>query len=218
MDLGVTSRHDLSDPRRFAPSEAGDRRAKMYYSTAREYAKAQGLYIRGPKFLLNATIANMGINWCNRVGKGAAYALAVYDAGWPNGFRDFELDNINQLKDTMTAVGVPHEHVTNFDTYLIEDGPNELHAGMHEANALGCAGVPHICFDKIVDEKTAMRTDPARIREHTHPTTMTHHWLRRTGWFGREHISFVRHQLHVLKLARRDDVMPDVSHYWSDMS
>ena len=214
VSLGVTSKHDLSDPRRFAPSEAGDRRAKMYYSTAREYAKAQGLSIRGPKYLLNATTANMGINWCNRVGKGAAYAFAVYDAGWPTGFRDFELENIEQLKDTMTVVGVPHDHVTEFDAYRIGDGPNELKAGMREADTLGCAGVPHICFDMIVDEETAMRADSTRIRVHTHPTTMDRHFLRRTGWFGREHLSFVRHQLHALGLAKRDDVVPDVSHYW----
>ena len=111
---------------------------------------------------------------------------------------------------------------------------------MREADALGCAGVPHICFDMVVDSRVAARGDtpsrthpdthpdahpdahphthpdtPSRIRTHTHPHTRAQHWVRRTGWFGREHLSFVRHQLQALGLVKREGVVPDVSHYWS---
>ena len=85
VSIGVTTHHDKSDPTRRPADANADRKARGYYSTARKYAAAQGLRIRGPRVLLDAHLANIGLLYAGRDGRAAEYALAVYDAGWPNG-------------------------------------------------------------------------------------------------------------------------------------
>ena len=199
VDLGITTKHDSSDPKapRVAPSKAADRRARMYYSVSREYAKAQGVSIRGAEFLLNSTAACMALEWVNKISAeaGAKFAFAVLDAGWPNGWREFDMADVGSLKRKMLEVGVPTVHVDAFNEYVSDEGigggREELRRTMDEAKEQGVAGVPHITFEIASSGK-------------------------RVGWFGREHISFVRHQMHQLGLAKREDVSPDISHFWHD--
>jgi 2-hydroxychromene-2-carboxylate isomerase len=187
--MGISTVHDPKDPKRRPANAQAERRAKMYYSVAREYARMMGIEIRGPHSLLTSTAANMGILFTAQEGKAHAYTEAVYRAGWPSGWRDYDVQSIDQLQNTMRSVGLSEKSVLAFAKYVAHgEGERELAECMKEAEESGIVGVPHVVFE---------------LRG------------RRTGWFGREHLSFVRHVMHDRGLARRADVRAPISHYWS---
>jgi len=191
VKIGITTHHS-GDGSRTPPDEHADRRARMFYTTAREYAKLQGLTIRGPYKLLNSRLGNLGLLWARRYGGvEAAFMKTVFDAGWPSGWRTYDLEDPRAIRDTLAEVGAD-----NPDGYLAEDflvpggaGDLEMAATMRQAEESGCVGVPHLEWK-----------DPSTGRL----------W----GLYGREHLSSLRLNLHEAALWRNELVQPHISHAW----
>jgi len=193
IKMGISSSHNPNDPKRIPPDENADRRAKMFYTVARQYAQAQGLKIRGPHSLMKSTQANMGILWAAKEGKEVEYTLAVCGAAWPSGWRQYDIQDISLLKHTMKQSGISDQHISGFDEYVTTGaGAQDLSTCMTEADESGHVGCPHFVF---------WEPDGKRI-----------------GIFGREHIGLIRHKMHAQGLAKNEHVNPDICHYWVEPS
>ena len=177
---------------RVPPSAHADRRARMFYTTAREYAKLQGLRIRGPTKLLDSRVGNLGLLYASQLGdwaKASAYLALLWGRGWPSGWRDFDLEDPQCIEDTLTeTMSVP---AGDFRDYIAPDGRGDQYMSRirSEAEDVGLVGVPHLAMTLKESEQIL-------------------------GLYGREHLSLLRLYLHEEGLARRTDVTPHVSHAW----
>ena len=189
VDINVTTKYDETNPARIPKDAVQDRRARMYYTVARVYAKGMGLRIRGPEILLNSDKANIGTAWALQHACSEKYLSILYELGWPNGWRDCDMNDISTLKTCLAGAGMKKEKVDLFDEYLNTRGKKAVLDHMKIADNTGFVGVPHIVFD--LNNKS-------------------------TGMFGREHLSLVRHTMHERGLARSNEVSWQISHYWND--
>jgi 2-hydroxychromene-2-carboxylate isomerase len=208
VDLGVTSAPVLaSDPYtrlQARPSANSERKVKMYYRTAREYAALQGLQIRGPHKLLDSRLANTALLLAAQAGRALPFMQLVFDAGWSSGWRDYDMEDSAQLQNTLEEVGVRSppgaeergaaEHGSDwFGRWAASARAGaEIEAVRAEAEGSGVVGVPHY----------SLLTDDGRGGEHE------------LGLFGREHLALIRHKLHVQGLARTAEVDSTCSHAW----
>ena len=114
VEMGISLRHD-ADGVRHSPSEQSDRRARMFYATAREYAALQGLQIRGPPKLLPSRLGNLAFMYargehaaaaagCGSTNNSTHFLQSIFDAGWPNGWRDYDLESADVLQTTLAQV------------------------------------------------------------------------------------------------------------------
>ena len=189
VDINVSTDHDRGNPIRRPRNAAQDRRARMYYTVARIYADAMNIGLRGPKILLSAEKANMGIAWALKHNCAANYLLEMYGAGWPNGWREYDMTNVISLQNSMRLAGMSDQEIGGFEDYLNTTGPSELQQYKLDAEESGAVGVPHIVFP--YKEKSI-------------------------GLFGREHLGLVRHTMNELGLEKHSDVEWPISHYWFD--
>ena len=187
IDIGVSTSVD-EDMKRRPPSPAADRRARMYYAAARQYAALQGLPFRSPYRLLDSAAANKAFLFAKQQGLEVPFLMRVYMQGWGSGWRDYELESLEALRGTLTEVGAETE---GFDAFAAPVGPGaaELKSCNAGAEATGFVGVPHYVFDDAASG-------------------------RRLGLFGREHLALIREKFQAQGLARTPDVRPDFSHAW----
>lgn len=185
VDMGLTTSHDRTNPKRLPPNEGQTRRARMYYRVGRIYAEAMGLQIKPPKILLSAELANMGLIWANRYNLGSEYLFEVYKAGWPNGWREFDMDSFPNIKGVLEKVGLSESKICGFKNYTQKQGVMDLEKFNEEAHDSGHVGCPHLVFDFNGE---------------------------RIGLFGREHISLIRYTMSNLGLARSSEVDWEVPH------
>ncbi len=185
--LGISTSVD-ADMRRRPPDAAADRKARMYYTTARQYAALQNLPFRSPHRLLDSELAHKVFLFAKLQGLEVSFMMNVYLQGWGSGWREYHLESITQLTDTLAGVGAGTEGLEGF---LAEGGPGEaeLRDCHEQAEASGCVGVPHYVVH-----------DAASDRE--------------LGLFGREHLALIRAKLAAEGLSRHADVTPDFSHAW----
>ena len=62
VEMGISlTRPEDGCQERVSPSPQSDRRARMFYAVARDYAALQGLRIRGPYKLLQSRLANLAL-------------------------------------------------------------------------------------------------------------------------------------------------------------
>ena len=185
--IGVSKRVD-SDMRRRPANAAADRKARMYYAAARQYAALQGLPFRSPHRLLDSTAVHKACLFAEQQEQAVPFLMRVYLQGWGSGWRDYEVESLDQLRLTLKEAEVS---LTNFDKFMAPDGMGDvgLAACNAAAESTGATGVPHYVFD-----------DPATGRT--------------LGLFGREHLAFIREKFHVAGLARCPDVEPAFSHAW----
>eukprot|EP00941_MAST-03F_sp_MAST-3F-sp1_P000035 g35.t1 len=188
LEMGISTVHESSGVRK-PPSLLAERRARMFYSAAREYGTLQGLEIRGPYKLLQSRIANLALLRAEECGLGINFLQKISAQGWPSGWRDFDMENPETLKGTLEEIGVTEKFLADWDAYIQVDGPGDkqLRIIRQEAEESGCVGVPHIHFE-IGEEKK--------------------------GLFGREHLSLVRLKLHQHGLAMNESINPHISHAW----
>jgi 2-hydroxychromene-2-carboxylate isomerase len=186
-NLGLTTRVD-NDMKRRPPSQAADRKARMYYAAAREYAALQALPLRSPVRLLDSRLANRAFNYAKTQHLEVPFAMWVYLQGWGSGWREFELESAEALRGACAEVGVD---TSSFDDYIDDknEGSLAVEDSMIAANESGFAGVPHYSF-----------TDPASGRI--------------SGLFGREHLALIRTKFMHAGLARHANVNPEFSHAW----
>lgn len=185
--LGVSTSVE-ADMQRRPPSAAADRKARMYYTTAREYAALQNLPLRTPHRLLDSDLAHRVFLFAKQQHREIAFAMWVYLAGWASGWRDFELEDKAALQSACIAAEVD---VANLDEFIANDGEAEqaLKEISQRAETQGIVGVPHYVF-----------TDPISQQP--------------MGLFGREHLALIRHKLFDAGLARSDQVSASFSHTW----
>lgn len=186
VSLGVTESVGLDRMRR-PRDDAADRKARMYYAAAREYARLQGLVIRGPHKLLDSTVANKAMLFAeSRSNKAAEFAMALGGAGWCDGWRTYDMECLHNLSATLESIGCPVQGLEEFMA-IGGDGDSLLEEARLDAEANGIAGTPHYVVEV---------------------------GGRRLGLFGREHLALIRHKLHEEGLARGPHVTPEFSHAW----
>ncbi len=187
ITIGVSTSVD-EDMKRRPPSPAADRRARMYYAAARQYAALQGLPFRSPYRLLDSAAASKALLFAKQQGLEVPFLMRLYMQGWGSGWRDYELESLEALRGTLTEAGAETE---GFDAFAAPDGLGtaELESCIAEAEATGFVGVPHYVFDDAASG-------------------------RRLGLFGREHLALIREKFQAQGLARTPDVRPDFSHAW----
>ena len=81
------------DMKRRPPSPAADRKARMYYTAARQYAALQGLPFRSPYRLLDSTLAHKAFLFAKQQGLEVPFLMRVYVQGWGRGWRDYEVES-----------------------------------------------------------------------------------------------------------------------------
>jgi len=188
IETGVTT--EINDKRERKPlNDAADRKARMFYATAREYAKLQDLPFRSPHRLLDSDLAHKALLFAKQQDLEIPFMLNVYTSGWGSGWREIELESINDLHHALTDCGA---NLEGFEEYLSEtgEGAKELANCKIRAEASGIVGVPHYVL----------------------PDQGTHEGL---SLFGREHLSLIRYRLSERELNRRTSVTPEFSHTWS---
>ena len=185
--LGITKSVD-SDMQRRPVSPAADRKARMYYAAAREYAAMQELPFRSPHRLLDSELSHRAFLFAKQQQLEVPFLMFVYLEGWGSGWRNFELESEKDLSRALRAVGVAMD---GFDEFVAEGGASEqsLKESMTRAEATGYDGVPHFVF-----------ADAAADRE--------------IGLFGREHLALIRGKYAACGLARNDSVTAEFSHAW----
>ena len=193
VDMGISTKHE-ADGVRHSPSALSDSRAKMFYTVAREYARLQDIQIRGPHKLLQSRLANLALLFARAEGGGntkkvvAPFLQTVFDAGWPNGWREYDMEDASVLKQTLADLGAD---VSGFDAFVEPGGEGDqgMAAIREEGDASGCVGVPHLEWTRPSDGRVV-------------------------GMFGREHLALLRLQLHEQGKARNSGVNPHISHAW----
>ena len=185
--LGVTTSLD-SDKKRRPANPAADRKARMYYAAARQYAALQGLPFRSPYRLLDSALANKAFLFAKHQALEVPFLMRVYVQGWGSGWRDYEIESLHRLHGTLVEIGA---HTDGFEAYMASNGAGEveLKSCKAKAEAAGVVGVPHYVFDDTVSG-------------------------REFGLFGREHLALIREKFTVDGLARTPSVRPEFSHAW----
>jgi 2-hydroxychromene-2-carboxylate isomerase len=185
--LGLTSSVEPDMARR-APSPAADRKARMYYTAARQYARLQDLPFRSPHRLLDSELAHRAFLFAKAQRLEIPFVMHAYVHGWGSGWREYELESPEQLCSSLTAIGA---RTDGFETYIATGGAGEvaLRESMARAEDTGCTGVPHY----------VLPADAAG---------------RMLGLFGREHLALIRGKLGEEGLARHPHVQPEFSHAW----
>ena len=180
------------DMKRRPASPAADRKARMYYTAARQYANLQRLPFRSPYRLLDSASANKAFLFAKHQALEVPFLMRVYVEGWGSGWRDYEIESLDRLRGTLVEVGA---RTDGFEEFMAVTGAGEveLERCMAKADAAGFAGVPHYVFN-----------DAASGRE--------------LGLFGREHLALIREKFGSEGLARTPDVRPEFSHAWHGTS
>jgi 2-hydroxychromene-2-carboxylate isomerase len=186
-DLGLTTKVE-SDNRRIPASAAADRKARMYYAAGRQYATLQRIPFRSPHRLLDSDLAHRAFLFAKHQALEVPFMMGICLRGWGSGWRDVELESLEQLRNALKGLGAD---LDGFEEFVGPGGPGEreLVQSMESADASGFVGAPHYVFH---DEVTG----------------------RQVGLFGREHLALIRTKFSARGLARHADVQPDFSHAW----
>lgn len=185
-DMGIST--SVENYQRRPPSPESDRRARMFYATARQYTAFQGIPLRSPHRLLDAEMAHRVFLFAKRQALEIPFMMSVCLRGWGSGWREYEIESQTQLRDSLAALGA---NLDGFEEFVGPDGQakSELARYAEQACASGFVGVPHYVFHDVVSD-------------------------RELGLFGREHLALIRSKLAAQGLARNDSVHADFSHAW----
>ena len=187
IELGVST--EVSETMERKPlNEAADRKARMYYAAAREYAKIQDLPFRSPYRLLDSTLAHKAFLYAKHQNLEIPIMLYVYTKGWGSGWRDFELESFEAVSNALSKSDVSLDGFKEFASNQGK-GVEELQEHILAAEKSGIAGVPHYVLDEYGESK-------------------------RLSLFGREHLSLIRLRLAERGLARSDSISHDFPHTW----
>ena len=151
--LGVTKEVG-PDMQRKPATPAADRKARMYYATAREYAKLQSLPLRSPQRLLDSDLAHRVFLFAKGQGLEVPFAMWVYLHGWASGWRSFQLESLEDLQWACASVGID---TTGLRDFVAQDGEGaqRLAQLMQAAEANGITGAPHYVLGQALRQPTA---------------------------------------------------------------
>ncbi|MBT6277643.1 MAG: hypothetical protein HOI95_26355 [Chromatiales bacterium] len=184
--MGIST--TVEDNQRRPPSPEADRKARMYYAAARQYTRLQRIPLRSPHRLLDAELAHRAFLFAKRQALEIPFMMSVCLRGWGSGWRDYEIESLTQLRNSLAHLGA---NLDGFEAFVGPDGhgQRELIKCMEDAHESGFVGAPHYVFH-----------DDAIGRE--------------VGLFGREHLALIRSKLSAQGLARDDSVQAEFSHAW----
>lgn len=117
------------------------RKVKYAYMDARRYANEQGLIMKGPKRIYDATLASAGMLFAQRNGFFRAYHDTVFEMFWTH---QLDLDVLEQMEALIGQLG---GSTRDFVAYVTGAGPGEVAAITAEAEQLGVFGVPSMLLD-----------------------------------------------------------------------
>ncbi len=120
--LGVTTSVQ-SDMERRPATPASDRKARMYYAAARQYAALQKLPFRSRQRLLDSTAANKAFLFAKQQGLEVPFLMRVCVRGWGSGWRDYEVESLERLRGTLTETGA---RTDGFEAFMAPDGRGRL--------------------------------------------------------------------------------------------
>ena len=185
--MGISK--SLENNERRPPSPEADRRARMFYKTARQYTALQGIPLRSPYRLLDASLAHKTFLFSKRQMLEIPFMMSVCLRGWGSGWRDIEIESLDQMRNTLKDLNA---NLDGFETFVEPggQGERELSECMEEAHASGFVGTPHYVFHDVSSD-------------------------RQIELFGREHLALIRSKLSEQGLARNDDVQTEFSHAWT---
>ena len=184
--MGISTSVDNNQRR--PPSPESDRRARMFYAAARQYTALHGIPLRSPQRLLDVELAHRAFLFVKRQMLEIPLMMSVCLRGWGSGWRDYEVESLTQLRNSLAHLGAD---LDGFEEFVSADGHGqwELIKYVDETHASGFVGVPHYVFhDDAAD--------------------------RQIGLFGREHLTLIRSKLSAQGLARNDSVRAEFSHAW----
>lgn len=184
--MGIST--SLKNNERQPPSPEADRRARMFYAAAREYAALQRIPFRTPYRLLDAELAHKTFLFAKKQGMEIPFMMSVCLRGWGSKWRDVEIESLDEMRATLTDLNI---NLNGFETFVGRGGQaeQELFQSMENAHSSGFVGTPHYVFQ---DETSG----------------------RQMGLFGREHLALIRSKLAEQGLARNDKIESDFSHAW----
>ena len=185
--MGISTSVEL-DMKRRAPSASADRRARMYYAPAREYTRLQGIPLRSPYRLLDASLAHRAFMFAKAQRLEVPFFMSICLQGWGSGWRDYEIESQEMLRGTLLQLGAD---VDGFEDFVAPEGAGEQQVQQCMANADGdwMVGVPHYVFDDAAAG-------------------------RKLGLFGREHLTLIRGKFAGEGLARHDRALVEFPHAW----
>ena len=185
--MGISK--SLENNERRPPSPEADRRARMFYKTARQYTALQGIPLRSPYRLLDASLAHKTFLFSKKQMLEIPFMMSVCLRGWGSGWRDIEIESLDQMRNTLKDLDAD---LDGFEAFVEPggQGERELSECMDEAHASGFVGTPHYVFHDVSSD-------------------------RQIELFGREHLALIRSKLSEQGLARNDDVETEFSHAWT---
>ncbi len=77
----------------------------MYYTAARKYAALQQLLFRTPHRLLDSELGHRVFLFAKQQQLEVPFLMSVYLQGWSSGWRDYDLESITQISQTLVKVG-----------------------------------------------------------------------------------------------------------------
>lgn len=117
------------------------RKVKYAYMDARRYANEQGLVMKGPKRIYDATLASAGMLFAQRNGFFRAYHDTVFELFWTH---QLDLDVLEQMEALVDRLG---GSARDFVAYVTGAGSDEVATITAEAEQLGVFGVPSMLLD-----------------------------------------------------------------------
>lgn len=184
--MGIST--SIENNERRPPSAESDRRARMFYATARYYTALQGIPLRSPHRLLDVAPAHRAFVFAKNQGFEVPFYMSLCLRGWGSKWHDLEVESRTELRETLSSVGASLE---GFDEFVADGGQAEriLKQYVEDAHGCGFVGVPHYVFyDDVIDKQV--------------------------GLFGREHLTLIRSKLAAQGLARAEHVRAEFSHAW----
>jgi len=117
------------------------RKVRYAYMDARRQANEQGLILKGPKRIYDATLASAGMVFAQRGGFFRPYHHAVFERFWSH-----RLD-VDDLAQMCAVVGEVGGSASAFEAYARGEARAEIEAITREAESFGVFGVPTIVLD-----------------------------------------------------------------------
>lgn len=117
------------------------RKVKYLYMDARRFANEQGLVLKGPKRIYDATLASAGMLFAQRNGFFRTYHDMVFARFWSH---QLDIDELDQMSALIAQLG---GSAPAYQAYATGPGPAEVAAITAEAESLGVFGVPMMLLD-----------------------------------------------------------------------
>lgn len=117
------------------------RKVRYAYMDARRFANEQGLILKGPKRIYDATLASAGMLFAQRHGFFRQYHDTVFDLFWSH---QLDIDDLSQMAAVIAKLGGAADA---YERYAVGQGRADVDAITREAEGLGVFGVPTMLLD-----------------------------------------------------------------------